>query len=280
MARLLLMEGNTKARRERAKSLGLRTASEIYAISLLAHYPALELDIFNAADADGAMPDGRAFADYDGLVITGSALHAYEVDFAVSNQIAMLTEAAQAGLPIFGSCWGLQIAAVAAGGVVRPHHLGREVGIARKIWLTPEGRTHPMFAAKPGVFDAPCVHYDEVTQLPEGATLLASNSHSLVQAAVIPLGRSEVWAVQYHPEYDLLQIAQVFRLYAESLKAEGFFQNDEDATRYREGFEQLAREPGNRALAWQYGLESDVLDDRLRRAEILAWVQYHFGAAV
>jgi GMP synthase (glutamine-hydrolysing) len=60
-----------------------------------------------------------------------------------------------------------------------------------------------MFAGKGAVFDAPCIHYDEVTRLPDNATLLASNAHSVVQAAVVPVGRSEVWAVQYHPNSTL-----------------------------------------------------------------------------
>ena len=274
MTRLLLMEGNTRARRERAHALGLRTASEIYAIALSAHFPDFELDVLRAADPDGAIPQGRRWEDYDGLVITGSALHAYDDEFAVTNQIDLLKDAASTGMPVFGSCWGLQIAAVAAGGRVEFNPRGREVGIARKILLNDAGRAHPMFASKPAVFDAPCIHYDEVTQLPEGATLLASNRHSDVQAAIVPLGRTQVWGVQYHPEYDLLMISQILKLYAGNMREEGFFRSDDEAARYGEGFETLAREPGNAALAWQYGLDSDVLDDAQRRGEIIAWVQH------
>jgi GMP synthase (glutamine-hydrolysing) len=273
MARLLLMEGNTTARRERAHSLGLRTASEVYAIALLAHFPDLELDVLRGADPDGAMPQGRRWEDYDGLVITGSALHAYDREFAVDNQVALLKDAAQTGMPIFGSCWGLQIAAVAGGGVVEFNPRGREVGIARKILLNDAGRAHPMYAGKSAVFDAPCIHYDEVTRLPDGATLLASNAHSAVQAAIIPLGKSEVWAVQYHPEYDLLQISQIFKLYAENMQKEGFFSSTLEAARFGAGFERLAQNPGDAGLAWQYGLDGDVLDDVQRRAEIIAWVK-------
>ena len=128
MARLLLMEGNVAEKRKLAASLGVRSSSEIYAIAIRAHFPDLELDVLNAADNDWQMPHDRSWSDYDGLVITGSSLHAYDTEFAVTNQIALVGEAGNAGLPIFGSCWGLQIAVMAAGGMVAYNPRGREVG--------------------------------------------------------------------------------------------------------------------------------------------------------
>jgi GMP synthase (glutamine-hydrolysing) len=57
------------------------------------------------------------------------------------------------GVSSFGSCWALQIAAVALGGKVELNPKGREVGIGRKVSMTPEGRAHPMFAGKKSVFE-------------------------------------------------------------------------------------------------------------------------------
>ncbi|MDF8331722.1 type 1 glutamine amidotransferase [Novosphingobium cyanobacteriorum] len=274
MTRLLLLEGNTAPRRARARELGVRSSSEIYAQAIAAHYPDIELDVLNGADEGETMPEGRSWADYAGLVITGSALHAYDAEFAVTNQIALVAQAADAGLPIFGSCWGLQIAAVAAGGEVSYNPRGREVGFARKVLVNDAGRGHPMFAGKPPVFDAPCIHYDEVTRLPEGATLLASNAHSTVQAAVIPLGRSEVWAVQYHPEFDLGHLATLYTLYAEDMVAQGFFADMADLAAFRDKMAALGQDPGNAGLAWQLGVDADITDDAARRAEILAWIEH------
>lgn len=273
MTRLLLLEGNTAAKRARARELAVRSSSEIYIEAIAAHYPAFELDVLNGADEDAAIPHGRGWADYDGFVVTGSSLHAYDREFAVTNQIALVAQAAEAGLPIFGSCWGLQIAAMAAGGMVAYNPNGREVGFARKIALNASGREHPMFAGKPAVFDAPCIHYDEVVRLPEGATLLASNAHSAVQAAVIPLGRSEVWAVQYHPEFDLAQLVQLYTLYADDMIAQGFFADIDELAGYRDKVAALAADPGNAGLAWQLGIDSDVTEDAVRRGEIIAWIE-------
>lgn len=273
MTRLLLLEGNPAARRARSRERGVRSSSAIYAEAIGAHYPGIALDVINGADDGETMPDGRGWADYAGLVVTGSALHAYDTDFAVTNQIALVAQAAEAGLPIFGSCWGLQIAAVAAGGTVAPSPRGREVGFARKIRLTEQGEAHPMFARKPAVFDAPCIHYDEVTRLPEGATLLAANAHSAVQAAIIPLANSEVWAVQYHPEYDLAQLVQLYALYADDMVAQGFFADAADLEAYRAKLAALAADPAHAGLAWQLGVDTDVTDDATRRAEILSWIE-------
>lgn len=273
MTRLLLMEGNIAERRARAHSLGIRTSSEIYALSIKAHFSDIAIDVVNAADPDWAIPEGRGFNDYDGFVVSGSALHAYDTDFAVTNQIDVLKQAADAGLPVFGSCWGLQIAAMAGGGEVRYHPKGKEVGFARKIMPTDAGRGHPMFMHKPAVFDAPCIHYDEVLRLPEGSTLLASNAHSEIQAAVIPLGRTQVWAVQYHPEYDLQQVLAVYSLYADDMIGPDFFADREELDTYCAKLRTLIAHPDDAGAAWQLGIDADVLDDRTRRGEIISWVE-------
>lgn len=280
MTRLLLLEGNTADKRAKAKTLGVRSSSEIYVEAIAAHFPAIALDVLNGADPGEAIPGDRTWSDYAGLVITGSSLHAYDTDFAVTNQIALVAEAAETGLPIFGSCWGLQIAAMAGGGQVAYNPKGREVGFARKITLNEAARGHPMFAGKPAVFDAPCIHYDEVIRLPEGATLLASNAHSVVQAALIPLGRSEVWAVQYHPEFDLQQLVQIYTLYADDMIEQGFFGDRSELAAYCDKIRALAADPAQAGLAWQLGVDTDVTDDRVRRAEIIAWIEARVLPAV
>lgn len=273
MTRLLLMEGNPSEKRARGDALGVRSSSAVYATAINAHFPEIALDVINAADRDAAIPDGRDFGDYHGFVVTGSSLHAYDDEFAVTNQIAVLKEAADAGLPILGSCWGLQIATVAAGGKVALSSVGREVGFARKIVPTLAGHNHPLLGARGAVYDAPCIHYDEVTQLPEGATLLASNAHSAIQAAVIPLGKSEVWAMQYHPEFDLTQLAQLYTLYADDMISQGFFTSHDELVAYCAKLLALAQNPGDSGLAWQLGIDHDITVDHRRRAEIIAWIE-------
>jgi GMP synthase (glutamine-hydrolysing) len=272
MPRLLLMEGNKCERRVQSAALGLRSGSEVYATAIHAHFPEISIDVIFAADEGATLPQGRSYADYDGFVVCGSALHAYDSEFAVINQIEALGQAAAAGLPILASCWGLQISAVAAGGEVASHPEGSEVGFARRVTVNEAGLAHPMFANRRVVFDAPCIHYDEVVRLPEGATLLASNEHSRVQAAIIPLGKSEVWGMQYHPEYDLAHIATLHRMLGKNLIAQGLFASAEDLARYCNDLAALARNPADPKLAEKLEVDAEITEPRRRHAEIIAWI--------
>jgi GMP synthase (glutamine-hydrolysing) len=81
---------------------------------------------------------------------------------------------------------------------VAPSPRGREIGTVRCA-LTPAGRADPLFDGVPPELDVQATHEDEVTRLPAGAELLATNGWSRVQA--FRLGR-RVRAVQFHPEMD------------------------------------------------------------------------------
>lgn len=277
MTRLLLMEGNTLAAQKAGKALGVRSTNEVYIHAISAHFPYIELDVLHAADPDQRPPKGRSFSDYDGMVITGSSLHAYDTTFEVTNQIEWLKKFAETGKPILGSCWGLQIAVIAAGGKVGLSPNGREIGIARKILLNEAGQSHPFMKGKPIVYDAPCIHYDEITEMPEGATLLSSNAHSEVQAAIVPVGHSEVWAVQYHPEFDIAQLSMLLTLYEKNMYDQGFMDTQEEWSLYKSKLDSLAKDPTLKSQAWQLGIDTDITDDVVRRAEIINWIDYVQG---
>ena len=131
---------------------------------------------------------------------TGSALNVYNGGPGITEQVEMCRAAMATGVPVFGSCWGLQVAVTAAGGEVVLNADGRELGIARKIRLTEAGQGHPLYDGKPDVFDAVAVHLDEVSRLPDGAVVLSCNGHSPVQALEFSVpGGSTFWGVQYQP---------------------------------------------------------------------------------
>ena len=123
------------------------------------------------------------------------------------------------------------------------------------------------------MFDAVAVHKDEVETLPDGASVLAGNAHSEVQALVFEVpGGSTFWGVQYHPEFDLREIGAIGRRYGETLVAEGFFATAADADRYADVTATLQADPGRRDLAWLIGADADVLDETVRLAEIRNWI--------
>lgn len=71
--------------------------------------------------------------------------------------------------------------------------------------MTEAAAASPLHAGKPAVFDGFIMHLDEVTRLPEGTPLLATNEHTRVQAA-INSGEASFWSTQYHPEYNLYEM--------------------------------------------------------------------------
>jgi GMP synthase (glutamine-hydrolysing) len=272
--RLLIVDAYPRDARERLQAAGGRIAGELFRSVVARLLPEARCDVLFAADADGDLPPGTALAAYDGMLWSGSPLTVHrEDDPRVRRQIELARRAYDAGVAAYGSCWGMQVAAVAAGGVCVRHPFGRELGVVRKIALTPEGRAHPFFAGKPPVFDSLGIHEDEVTHLPADALVLASNAHTRVQAVAIGHGDGSFWGVQYHPEFDLRELAGIIRMRAALLAAEGFFVDEEGAAAHARTLEALHQDPECRDLAWALGIDADVLNDDLRLREIGNWLR-------
>jgi GMP synthase (glutamine-hydrolysing) len=272
MPRILVIDGNEAATRQKHMSVGGTSSGEGYAATLKRLNPGLDTDIVRPADQDPKLPDGVALADYAGAVITGSALNVYSGELAVQRQLDLVRAVFAAGVPTFGSCWGLQVGVTAAGGSVVRNPRGREFGFARRIMLTPAGREHAMFQGKPEVFEAPTVHVDTVDSLPPGAIPLAHNDMGL-QAAEIKLESGAVfWGVQYHPEYSLAEIAAMARRYADVLLRDGLVKDQAELDQLSADLVALDRDPEDTRLAWRFGIGASVTDPRTRLAELRNWL--------
>lgn len=271
--RLLVAEGNVRETRERVARLTGATPAEGYARVLARLAPDAAVDIVHPADPGANLPGPAGLADYDGVAITGSALNVHKGEPASLAQVEFARAIFEAGVPFFGSCWGLQVATVAAGGTVRTNPAGREVGFARKVWLTPAGLEHPMHAGRPPVYDAPAVHADEVGTIAPGTTVTATNALSEVQAAEIRHGNGVFWGVQYHPEYTLLDVIGVLERYRPILLAEGLILNDGALDGMCADLRALHAEPSRRDLAWRYGLDGDITDPDRRSIDLRNWIE-------
>ncbi len=137
-------------------------------------------------------------APYDALVVLGGPQAAYDDDGApwLGPTKALLRAAVAADLPVLAVCLGAQLLAEALGGVVEPGADGPELG-ARLV-----GK-RDVAGADPLVWDTPmswvCVqwHWDAVTELPAGATLLASSPrypHQMFRVG------ERAWGLQFHVE--------------------------------------------------------------------------------
>ncbi len=262
--RILVAEGNALATTEIMRGLGAPSYGESYARLLQSMSDRVECDVvYPSEDGPECLPENAVFADYQGIVFTGSALSCYQEIPEVQNQITMAKNAFDSGIPVFGSCWGLQIMCVALGGTVTKNPRGREIGIARAIRPNDDGVAHPMYRGKPAPFEALSVHMDEVSTLPADAQLLAGNDMTQVQAITIERGGSSFWGVQYHPEFDFATMAVVYRRLKQPLIRESLFNDEQAVEQCAEAFEQNTLE----------GLTPAVSEPKLRHLEIFNWLQ-------
>ena len=192
MTRILVIDGNEQATRDKHVSVGGTSSGEGYAATLKRLKPGIECDIVRPADEEPKLPEGVVARE---LPRRGDhrfrAQHLLARSRRSRRQIDLAKAVFAAGVPCFGSCWGLQVGVTAAGGSVVRNPRGREFGFGRRITLTSPGRDHAMFTGKPEVFEACTVHVDTVERLPAGATPLAHNDMGL-QAAEIKLQEGHV----------------------------------------------------------------------------------------
>jgi GMP synthase (glutamine-hydrolysing) len=270
----LIVDGYPQSARDELQAAGASLGWQLFQRMLLQRAPEAEVTIVYPADEQNLFT-AEQLSQFGGILWTGCSLCLHSVgDDRVDRQVELAKRAFQAGVPQFGSCWAIQIAAVAAGGNVAGNPKGREMGLARKIGLTEAGRNHPMYRDKSPVFDAFICHLDEVTELPEGATLLATNSFTHVQALEVRFGAGVFWGVQYHPEYTVGEMAKLAHARKPALIKEGFFQDDVDASAWVSRLEALQTEPHRKDLSWGLSIDDDVLSDDVRQRELINWLEF------
>ncbi len=269
-----ILNGYPRASRDNFDLSGVAHPHDLY-LDLLSHYiPGAQVDVLFVADVDRALPGGAALGDYDGFIWTGSDLTIYhDQDPRVSRQIKLARAIYRVGVPSFGSCWGVQMAAVAAGGQVAKNPRGREWGFARDIRLTNEGRHCAMMSGKPERFDGFTMHLDEVTRLPAGARLLAGNAHTPVQALEVRHEKGVFWATQYHPEYNLREMARLIAARADPLVQEGFFPDTDAVLSHAAAMLELYDDPSSTDLRSRLSVGDDIIDATVRARELRNWIE-------
>lgn len=268
MLRLLIADGNDRAARQRHVAATGRTSAESYAAVVSALRPETRCRLVSPADADADLRED--LSGFDGMIVTGSTLKVSQDGPAVRRQLDLMRAAFAAGLPVFGSCWGVQVAAVVAGGHAAENPHGPEYGFARAITPTREGRDHPLLAGRPAAWDAPAIHSDAVLEPPPGSRVLAENRVLGVQAIEIRHGAGWFWGTQYHPELDLDELAAMLRLCDTALVEAGLAEDPGAVARYAGEIEALheAKPETVHQLAWRHGLGPEVLEAPSRRREI------------
>jgi GMP synthase (glutamine-hydrolysing) len=221
---IAILNGYPRQSRENFDRTGVGHPHDFFRDFLHRYLPSAVVETWFVADPDQELPEGAGLADYAGFIWTGSDLTIYhDDDPRVTRQIALARRIFEVGVPSYGSCWGIQMAAVAAGGRWPSIPKGREWCIARDIRLTDAGRRSPLMEGKPDRFDGFIMHLDEVTRLPPGATLLATGDHTRVQALEVKHGKAPSGPPSTIRNSIFSEMARLIAARAKPLTQEGFF---------------------------------------------------------
>jgi len=275
--RFLIVDGYPKESRDQFNEVGMTLAGELYAGLLTRNAPGAEYEIWYSSDPGAQKITDEQIADFSAVLWPGCNLTVYHDDPRVHAHLDLAKRCYQIGTPGFGSCWAIQVATHAAGGEVKVCPKGREMGIGQKLQVSDAGRTHPMFEGKPAVFSHFMSHDDEVTRLPEGSTLLAGNDWSAIQAAEIKHEKGVFWGVQYHPEYNLHELARLILARQKKLMSLGYFRDEADVEAYVNKLEALHDDPTRKDLRWQLKIDDDVIDPSIREREFVNFLKHVVG---
>lgn len=160
------------------------------------------LTVYNANEGELPPPIGEPepvetaegpIQSFDAVIISGSQSSVYDDHRPWIQTLSRWTEGAIAdGLPILGVCWGHQLLAQILGGTVKGGSY--ELGYVRVTQEVDDS----IWNGIPNPFTVFATHSDHVVAMPPDATLLASN-----ETGVQAFRQGHVYAVQFHPEYDL-----------------------------------------------------------------------------
>ncbi|MEM7208029.1 MAG: type 1 glutamine amidotransferase [Pseudomonadota bacterium] len=203
MLRILIVESNTPDMVERSRADGFFAPTDCFVNAMSAM--GFEID-FSYCNPYQHSPESSVYDDLDGVIFTGSGVE-WSTDAPQAEPLRDAMEAVfRRSLPTYGSCNGMQLAAVVLGGAVAHSPNGQEVGVARIIRLTESLNGHPMLNGRADAYFVPTIHRDEVSVLPAGAVHLACNSHSANQAFAYTRDGVDFWGTQYHPEMRPLDV--------------------------------------------------------------------------
>lgn len=142
---------------------------------------------------DGSLP---GVSDFDGLLITGSPAGVYEDHAWIAPLEDLVRDAAAAGKPQVGICFGHQLMAQAFGGAVAKSDKGWGVGV-HHYDVTADA---PFMSPQQGRISCAVSHQDQVTSPPPGARTLAASG--FCEYGALAYAQGPAISFQMHPEFE------------------------------------------------------------------------------
>ncbi|MHB9287702.1 type 1 glutamine amidotransferase [Halobacteriales archaeon Cl-PHB] len=150
----------------------------------------VDADLVEYHVTEREIPETFAF---DGCIVTGSRASVYWEEPWITDLKEWVGSAIERDRPFLGVCYGHQLLADVLGGEVEAMD-EYEIGYR----TVEHDGTSPLLAGVDEEFTVFTTHSDRVAELPPGAEQFASNDYGLHG-----FRKGDVFAVQFHPEYDM-----------------------------------------------------------------------------
>ena len=224
---LLIVEGNNPKDSEVFIRAAKASCSENLKNIVLKLEPLSNVTIINPVNDSETDKALENMDQYDGIIFTGGAMRLNDMSDEIKKHINFATNCFTHNNKILAICWGLQVCSTAAGGKVSPGKNGVHIGIATNVEINEDGKNNPIYKNKKLKFNTPAFNFDEVCELPKGASLLASDKVNKNMGVYFKSGNSEVWGLQYHPDYEYWQMINLSNERMGKMIAKEYFKDEE-----------------------------------------------------
>ena len=224
---VLIVEGNNPKDSEVFIRAAKASCSENLKNIVLKLEPSSNVTIINPVNDDETSKVLENMDQYNGVIFTGGAMRLNDMSDEIKKHINFATNCFKHKNKILAICWGLQVCSTAAGGKVAPGKNGAHIGIATNVEINEDGKKNPIYKNKKHKFNTPAFNFDEVCELPKGATLLASDKVNNIMGVYFKSGNSEVWGLQYHPDYEYWQMINLSNERMGKMIAKEYFKDEE-----------------------------------------------------
>ncbi len=255
---ILIIEGNNSEDSSVFIKAAGATAADNLKNLVLKLEPASNIEIINPVKDDETKQALKKIEKYHGIIFTGGAMRINDMTNEIKKHISFASSCFKCNKKILAICWGLQVCSTAAGGEVAPSIKGAHIGIASNVEINEKGLKNLIYKNKKKIFTTPAFNFDEVTKIPYGAELLSSDKLNKVMAIYFKKYDSEVWGLQYHPDYEYWQMVNISKARKQRLLNKKVF-TDENA--FDEHMNFIKK-------------EDDKLDFENRTREVRNWLEY------
>ena len=225
---ILIVEGNIPEDSEVFIRAAGASASENLKNLVLKLEPNSNVKIINPGIDEETKEALEVINQYQGIIFTGGAMRINDLTDEIKKHINFASNCFTYDKKILAICWGLQVCSTAAGGKVASGKNGVHIGIASSVEINKEGQKNLIYKNKKKIFTTPAFNFDEVCKIPEGATLLSSDNVNNVMCVYFKSGNSEIWGLQYHPDYEYYQMINLSNERKNQMIANEYFKNESD----------------------------------------------------